>query len=114
MTVSPGAIIRSPLAMMIWPRFSMSAIKHPIVADSMYGGKAMTLSQLANGKALPSSDEPGYELGSDTNVIERQALHASELYLRHPSSGKEMRFEAPLPEDMKLLILLLERYRSDL
>jgi 23S rRNA pseudouridine1911/1915/1917 synthase len=34
----------------------------------------------------------------------RQALHADELSLPHPSSGERMRFSAPLPQDLRALI----------
>ena len=38
----------------------------------------------------------------------RQALHAARLAFRHPRDGRELKFEAPLPEDMQRL---LERLR---
>lgn len=34
----------------------------------------------------------------------RQALHAHRLAFRHPLDGREMRFEAPLPEDLQKVI----------
>jgi 23S rRNA pseudouridine1911/1915/1917 synthase len=34
----------------------------------------------------------------------RQALHASRLTLKHPSTGRLLTFDAPLPRDMKALI----------
>jgi 23S rRNA pseudouridine1911/1915/1917 synthase len=37
----------------------------------------------------------------------RQALHAFRLAFAHPSDGREMRFEAPLPDDMVTLITRL-------
>ena len=37
----------------------------------------------------------------------RQALHAFRLAFRHPVDGREMRFEAPLPEDLRLLLARL-------
>lgn len=42
-------------------------------------------------------------------VCPRQALHARTLGFRHPRTGEEMDFEAPLPEDMTQLI---ERWRQ--
>ncbi len=44
--------------------------------------------------------------------IDRQALHAACLTVRHPRSGQPLRIEAPLPEDMLLAMRtlgLLER-----
>lgn len=38
--------------------------------------------------------------GSGRVLLERQALHASELAFRHPLSGEELHFHAPLPGDM--------------
>ena len=37
----------------------------------------------------------------------RQALHARRLAFRHPADGREMAFEAPLPDDMAGLIARL-------
>jgi 23S rRNA pseudouridine1911/1915/1917 synthase len=34
----------------------------------------------------------------------RQALHASELVLPHPVSGESLRFQSPLPEDIRGLL----------
>jgi 23S rRNA pseudouridine1911/1915/1917 synthase len=34
----------------------------------------------------------------------RQALHAHRLTFRHPVDGRELRFEAPLPDDFRRLL----------
>ena len=39
----------------------------------------------------------------------RQALHAYRLAFRHPVDGREMRFEAPLPDDFSTLLARLRR-----
>jgi 23S rRNA pseudouridine1911/1915/1917 synthase len=39
----------------------------------------------------------------------RQALHAARLTFEHPSSGKDLTFEAPMPEDMAGLCAKLRR-----
>jgi 23S rRNA pseudouridine1911/1915/1917 synthase len=36
--------------------------------------------------------------------FERQALHAYRLAFRHPTDGREMQFEAPLPADFRQLL----------
>ena len=41
--------------------------------------------------------------------FKRQALHAWRLGFDHPAEQKRMRFEAPLPDDMKKLIATLRR-----
>ncbi|MBI9018140.1 MAG: RluA family pseudouridine synthase [Phycisphaerae bacterium] len=93
-------------------RVHMSYLKHPIVADDMYGGKFMTLEQLANGKDLPVEGEPGYGLAPGDIVINRQALHASELMFKHPITGKDMHIIAPLKADMQMTLALLAKYRT--
>ncbi len=93
-------------------RVHMSYLKHPIVADDMYGGKFINLQQITLGQAPPNGDEPGACLALEDPVISRHALHAAELTLRHPVSGEMTTFQAPLHKDMQLLIDLLERYRK--
>ena len=58
-----------------------SYLKHPIIGDKTYGKSALD-------KRL----EP---------VPARQMLHAWKLELRHPVTGKELRLQAPVPEDMR-------------
>ena len=62
----------------------MASIGHPLVGDPVYG-KART------GDAA-------------LDAFPRQALHALQLALLHPDSGAEMSWEAPLPDDFKLLL----------
>jgi 23S rRNA pseudouridine1911/1915/1917 synthase len=45
-------------------------------------------------------------------ICPRQALHARTLGFVHPRTGKEMFFEAPIPEDMSQLIERWRRYVS--
>jgi len=82
-------------------RVHLSHLKHPIVADDMYGGKLVYPWQLAD--AEPAVEEP---------VIGRCALHAWTLGFTHPTTGQRVRFEAPLPADMQHLLDLLRRHRA--
>ncbi len=41
----------------------------------------------------------------DRRLISRPALHASELFLTHPVTGKELHWTAALPEDMAALLV---------
>ena len=82
-------------------RVHLSYIKHPIVADNMYGGKLVYPWQLKN--ALPAVEEP---------VINRCALHAASLKFKHPTSSQHVQFTAPLPPDMKTLLELLREHRK--
>lgn len=60
-------------------RVHMAYLGHPVVGDILYG-------------------KP------EDLLIERQALHAASLAFSHPVSGKAMRVEAPLPDDMRRLL----------
>jgi 23S rRNA pseudouridine1911/1915/1917 synthase len=54
--------------------------------------------------------EQRYTFGSQNLrpiAFERQALHAWQLEVAHPSGGRPMHFEAPLPQDMEALIAQL-------
>lgn len=61
-------------------RVHMTSIGHPLVGDPKYGR------------------------GKSPFKIQGQALHSLNLTLVHPKTGKEMIFEAPLPEDMKKIL----------
>ncbi len=47
-----------------------------------------------------------YLYNPDMEYIHRQALHACRLTFRHPVTGENMEFIAPLPEDMKRILYL--------
>jgi 23S rRNA pseudouridine1911/1915/1917 synthase len=58
----------------------------------------------------PLVGDPVYRRGArDDLPFPRQALHATALELQHPKTGKAMRWEAPLPADMKQLLAKLRR-----
>ena len=93
-------------------RVHLSLIKHPIAGDTMYGGKTVTLEQLANDQPLPGPGDIGNDLAPDEDLIIRQALQAAELEIDHPTTGQPVRFQAPLPPDLQRFVALLDRYRS--
>jgi len=82
-------------------RVHLSYIKHPIVADDMYGGRLVYPWQLAD--AEPAVQQP---------VISRVALHAHTLEFKHPKTDEMVKFEAPLPEDMQNLLDMLRKHRK--
>jgi 23S rRNA pseudouridine1911/1915/1917 synthase len=82
-------------------RVHLSYIKHPIVADDMYGGKLVYPWQLKDVESVV--EEP---------IISRFALHASTLEFKHPTKEEMVKFEAPLPEDMQNLLDMLRKYRK--
>ncbi len=67
-------------------RVHMASIGHPVAGDTLYGGpRVITVS----GRQV---------------VIERQMLHAAELSLHHPDTGKRMTWQAELPGDMQVVL----------
>lgn len=82
-------------------RVHCSYIKHPIVADDIYSGKLIYPWQLKD--AQPTPEDP---------VISRCALHAHSITFKHPTTEKQVTFEAPLPKDIQALLNLLRKYRK--
>ena len=82
-------------------RVHMAHVGHGLIGDPVYGGR-----RRLNAKALP---EAGPEAA---RLFARQALHAATLGFVHPVSGRELRFEAPIPADMAALIEALRGERG--
>jgi 23S rRNA pseudouridine1911/1915/1917 synthase len=86
-------------------RVHLSHMGHSIIGDPLYGN-AKGCRQRAESQLKKSSREIPAEHSPLT--FPRQALHAAALQFIHPISGKEMRFEAPMPDDMVGLIAVLK------
>ena len=82
-------------------RVHMSYIDHPLIADSMYGGKIR----------FPKKADD--ELKDALKDFNRQALHAKKLTLSHPITGEQMSWKAPLPQDMQDLLEVLSTYDGE-
>ena len=76
-------------------RVHLAHKRHPLVGDPVYGG---TLKIPAKGSV---------ELKSGLKSLTRQALHARELELEHPSTGERVGWKVDLPLDMVELLGLL-------
>jgi 23S rRNA pseudouridine1911/1915/1917 synthase len=76
-------------------RVHLASLKHPVVGDEVYGG----------GRDNTVRDP---KLKVEIRKLGRHFLHAAELGFRHPVSGAELRFEAPLPTKLQLVLDLLE------
>ncbi len=64
-------------------RVHMAYLNHPVMGDKLYGRL--------------------------TDPSPRMALHAAKIEFEHPVSGKVMRFESPMPADMKKMIEACEK-----
>ena len=76
--------------------------QHPLVGDPLYGQDNALRLRSSLVKSLPE------ELQETIRGFNRQALHAIELVLIHPTTKEEMQFEAPLPDDF---LILLEHFQ---
>ncbi|MCF7362935.1 MULTISPECIES: 23S rRNA pseudouridine(1911/1915/1917) synthase RluD [Vibrio] len=79
-------------------RVHMSYLQHPLLGDTAYGGRAR----------IPKG--ASQELTDMIRNFDRQALHAVMLRFKHPATGEEMEFHAPVPEDM---VIMTEALRAD-
>ena len=82
-------------------RLHLASIGCPVLCDRLYGGRAVI-----------SRGEISRQPGDETPMLERQALHARRLKIRHPTSNAEMEFVAPLPRDLTELLEALEQLRG--
>lgn len=85
-------------------RVHMRHLGHPIVADRLYGGRAELRKNEIAAEATNVDDE--------STLIERQALHAARLELRHPVTQQWSAWEAPLPDDMQRTLEELREHRK--
>ncbi len=81
-------------------RVHMQHLGHPIVADKMYGGRAV-LRDADLDLTCPKNNTESTAGSKSAILIARQALHAHLLQFVHPASGKVMSIEAPWPEDFE-------------
>ncbi len=86
-------------------RIHLQHTGHPLMIDPMYGKrKAFFISSIKRKK---------FNLKKDTverPLVSRQTLHASELEFKHPTSGEMVRFEAPVPKDLRALEKQLDKW----
>ncbi|HYK46021.1 MAG TPA: RluA family pseudouridine synthase [Parafilimonas sp.] len=82
-------------------RVHMKHIGHTLFNDAEYGGDKILKGTVYN--KYKQFVENCFE------ICPRIALHAATLGFVHPRTGKEVFFEAPLPDDMRLLI---DKWRS--
>lgn len=82
-------------------RVHLSSIGYPILCDRHYGGPAN----------LHLQEISGNRNGGQV-VLDRQALHAYRLKLKHPFSQEPLEMTAPLAHDMKTVLKMLRTHRA--
>lgn len=85
-------------------RVHFQHIGHPLFNDPEYGGN----------RIIKGTVYTKYRQFVDNcfDMLPRQALHAQILGFEHPTSGKNLQFEAVLPDDMKQLIDKWRKYMA--
>jgi len=83
-------------------RVHMKWIGHPLFNDDFYGGDRIVKGTVFN--------KYKQFVENCFAICPRHALHARTLGFIHPATGKEMFFEAELPEDMRSLIEKWRKY----
>jgi len=83
-------------------RVHFEFIQHPLFNDEVYGGN----------KILRGNTSSKYKqfIENCFSICPRHALHAQTLGFIHPTTGERLFFEAPLPNDMSLLIEKWQNY----
>jgi 23S rRNA pseudouridine1911/1915/1917 synthase len=79
-------------------RVHMSSIHHPVVGDKIYGG-------IRRNAGLENR-----LVRERLNSLQRPFLHAKACGFTHPVIGKNMKYETPLPGDLRDMILFLEKH----
>lgn len=78
-------------------RVHMESIGHPVVGDPLYGSRRRAIKRGEKG------------LVALLEAFPRQALHAGEIKFIHPVTDKPMKFKAPFPKDMEILLKALRQ-----
>jgi 23S rRNA pseudouridine1911/1915/1917 synthase len=93
-------------------RLHLAGAKLPVLCDKLYGGTSqLTLGQL---RARCRDKRLGSPADDEQVLLDRHALHAHRLSVRHPASGEALEFRAELPDDMERLLTLLRGFpRAD-
>jgi 23S rRNA pseudouridine1911/1915/1917 synthase len=80
----------------------MASFGHPVVGDTLYGAPAQIHLAPETGRAhTPRRKAADPSAAQPTLRLERNFLHAAELALAHPLTGRALEFQAPLPDELE-------------
>lgn len=86
-------------------RIHLAAIGHPLTVDPGFGGGiSVMLSDYKSGYR-PSERRP------ERPLVDRLTLHAAQVSLVQPATRAALRFETPLPKDLRATLTQLRRLR---
>lgn len=97
-------------------RVHLAHVGAPVLCDRDYGRREVfTTGDLRRAVAVFRGREAASAVTlPGTPVLSRQALHAWRLSFRHPTDGRELAFEAPLPADMAAVLEPLRAARLEM
>ena len=85
-------------------RVHLAHLGFPVVGDPVYGGRSK--------KQLSAAGAERSLAGALLDRLSRQALHASELELDHPVSGRRLNFKSPVPPDFAFALEALQAFSA--
>jgi len=110
--VKPGTLYSIPISFVtIFPltgrthqiRVHLSSIGHPIIKDDLYNGSDSNMGGF--------HEKDRKSISNVLAKINRFALHARRIELKHPKTKKNMIFEAPYPSDFINTLNKLNEYK---
>ncbi len=87
-------------------RATLHSVGFPVVGDKLYGLDHSIYLRFVKGIM---SDEDSRKL-----IIGRQALHAHRISFQLAPDGKELNFEAPVPDDMGMLVEKIRKWSASI
>ena len=87
-------------------RVHMASLGHPVVGDTLYGGAG----QLRDQRALQAATSRAKRAKIDPETLRlgRNFLHSEHLEFAHPTTGKQLDLEAPMPPELATFLNRLE------
>lgn len=82
-------------------RVHMRSLGHPVVGDTVYGAPEFLRATMAKSTLPP-----------EVLHLDRNFLHAAELEMQHPASGKPLHLTAPLPPELQDVLTRLRQAAS--
>jgi 23S rRNA pseudouridine1911/1915/1917 synthase len=96
-------------------RVHLSSIGHAIVGDTLYGAPpglsphSLTRELAGAPISLRTEAKKARAKAESLLALPRNFLHSAEIEFTHPRSGRRLRFQAPLPEDLEQFLGQLRR-----
>jgi 23S rRNA pseudouridine1911/1915/1917 synthase len=93
-------------------RVHMASLGHPVVGDTLYGAPRELIippfAKSAKGGAPARRGAAAVEASIPAISLARNFLHAAELELEHPQTGKRIGLQSPLPAELQEFLEALE------